>query len=136
MQLAQAALPAFKQRGQGMIVNVGSIFGSIGFPCFAAYSASKGGIGQLTKSLAIAYAADGSGSQLNLLDAALFPRHLHMVLGAIAIAAGAGDAGMGLMMIGQQAAMNRFLAFTRAQETSADLAGVDYLSKAGISGRF
>jgi hypothetical protein len=31
-----------------------------------------------------------------------------MVLGAIAIAAGAGDAGMGLMMMGQQAAMNRF----------------------------
>ena len=58
-----------------------------------------------------------------------------MVLGAIAIAAGAGDAGMGLMMMGQQAAMNRFLAFTRAQETSADLAGVDYLSKAGISGK-
>ena len=58
-----------------------------------------------------------------------------MVLGAIAIAAGAGDAGMGLMMMGQQAAMNRFLAFTRAQETSADLAGADYLSKAGISGK-
>jgi hypothetical protein len=31
------------------------------------------------------YAADGSGSQLNLLDPALFPRHLHMVLGAIAV---------------------------------------------------
>jgi predicted Zn-dependent protease len=58
-----------------------------------------------------------------------------MVLGALAIAAGAGDAGMGLMMMGQQAAMNRFLAFTRAQETSADLAGADYLAKAGISGK-
>src|SRR5688572_29183189 len=58
-----------------------------------------------------------------------------MVLGAIAIAAGAGDAGMGLMMMGQQAAMGRFLAFTRAQETSADLAGASYLSKAGISGK-
>ena len=58
-----------------------------------------------------------------------------MVLGAIAIAAGAGDAGMGLMMMGQQAAMNRFLAFTRAQETTADIAGAEYLSKAGISGR-
>jgi hypothetical protein len=31
------------------------------------------------------YAADGSGRQLNLLDPALFPRHLHMVLGAIAV---------------------------------------------------
>jgi hypothetical protein len=31
------------------------------------------------------YAADGSGVQLNLLDPTLFPRHLHMVLGAIAV---------------------------------------------------
>ena len=31
------------------------------------------------------YAADGGGSQLNLLDRALLPRHLHMVLGAIAV---------------------------------------------------
>ena len=58
-----------------------------------------------------------------------------MVLGAIAIAAGAGDAGMGLMMMGQRAAIGSFLAFTRAQETSADLAGANYLSKAGISGK-
>lgn len=58
-----------------------------------------------------------------------------MVLGAIAIAAGAGDAGMGLMMMGQRAALGEFLAFTRAQETSADLAGASYLHKAGISGK-
>jgi predicted Zn-dependent protease len=38
-------------------------------------------------------------------------------------------------MMGQQAAMGEFLAFTRAQETSADLAGASYLSKAGISGK-
>jgi len=58
-----------------------------------------------------------------------------MVLGAIAIAAGAGDAGMGLMMMGQRAAMGSFLAFTRAQESTADAAGASYLSKAGISGK-
>ena len=58
-----------------------------------------------------------------------------MVLGAIALAAGAGEAGMGLMMMGQRAALGSFLAFTRAQETSADLAGASYLSKAGISGK-
>jgi predicted Zn-dependent protease len=58
-----------------------------------------------------------------------------MVLGALAIAAGAGEAGMGLMMMGQRAALGEFLAFTRAQETSADLAGASYLSKAGISGK-
>ena len=57
-----------------------------------------------------------------------------MVLGAIAIAAGAGDAGLGLMMMGQRAALGQFLAFTRAQETSADMAGAAYLHTAGISG--
>ena len=58
-----------------------------------------------------------------------------MVLGAIALAAGAGDAAMGLMMMGQRAALGSFLAFTRTQESSADLAGASYLSKAGISGK-
>jgi len=58
-----------------------------------------------------------------------------MVLGALAIAAGAGDAGMAVMMAGQQAAMGRFLAFTRTQESSADMAGAKYLSAAGISGQ-
>jgi len=58
-----------------------------------------------------------------------------MVLGAIAIAAGAPEAGMGLLAMGQRAALGSFLAFTRAQETSADLAGAKYLSAAGISGK-
>ncbi|PIX99206.1 MAG: short chain dehydrogenase [Hydrogenophilales bacterium CG_4_9_14_3_um_filter_59_35] len=39
--LARAALPAMLAQGAGRIVNVGSIFGSIGFAYFAAYSASK-----------------------------------------------------------------------------------------------
>jgi predicted Zn-dependent protease len=58
-----------------------------------------------------------------------------MVLGALAIAAGAGDAAMGIMMAGQQAAMTRFMAFTRSQEASADAAAVKFLHGAGISGK-
>ena len=58
-----------------------------------------------------------------------------IVLGALAMAAGAGDAGMGIMMLGQQAALGNFLTFTRAQESSADSAGAKYLSGAGISGK-
>jgi predicted Zn-dependent protease len=58
-----------------------------------------------------------------------------MILGALAIAAGAGDAGIGIMMAGQRAALGRFLAFSRAQEATADAAGAAYLSRAGISGR-
>lgn len=41
MQLVQAFLPQMKARRYGRIVNVGSIFGSIGFAYFTTYSASK-----------------------------------------------------------------------------------------------
>ena len=58
-----------------------------------------------------------------------------MILGAIAVAAGAGDAGLGVMMAGQRAALGSFLAFSRTQESTADAAGATYLSKAGISGK-
>ncbi|BAV64727.1 M48 family metalloprotease [Sphingobium cloacae] len=60
---------------------------------------------------------------------------LSLVLGAAAMAAGGAEAGMGIMGAGQQAAMGKFLAFSRAQESSADLAGARYLSKAGVSGK-
>ncbi len=60
---------------------------------------------------------------------------LSLILGAAAIAAGAGDAGAGILAAGQQAATGKFLAFSRIQERSADSAGARYLSGAGITGK-
>lgn len=60
---------------------------------------------------------------------------LSLLLGAAAAAAGGGEAAMGVLMAGQQAAMGKFLAYNRSQEASADAAGAQYLSAAGISGR-
>jgi predicted Zn-dependent protease len=60
---------------------------------------------------------------------------LSLVLAAAAIAAGAGEAGMGIMAAGQQAALSKFLAFSRVQEGVADASGARYLSAAGITGR-
>lgn len=60
---------------------------------------------------------------------------LSLVLGAAAIAAGAPDAGLGIIAAGQQAAQGTFFSFSRAQESTADLAGASYLSKAGYSGK-
>ena len=61
---------------------------------------------------------------------------LSLLLGAVAIAAGGGaDAGMGILQAGQRAALGEFLAFTRAQEATADASGARFLSKAGISGK-
>lgn len=71
---------------------------------------------------------DGAGEATGISIATL-------LLGAVALAAGAGDAGMGIMMAGQRAALGKFLAFSRAQESSADAAAVDYLSRAGVSGK-
>jgi 2-deoxy-D-gluconate 3-dehydrogenase len=55
---AQAAHPAMKQAGHGKIINVSSISAIFGSGLGAAYSASKGAIVQLTKSLAISWGKD------------------------------------------------------------------------------
>ena len=60
---------------------------------------------------------------------------LSLLVGLAAIAAGAGDAALGVIAAGQQAAEGSFLSFSRAQEATADEAGASYLSKAGISGK-
>ena len=60
---------------------------------------------------------------------------LSLLLGVAAAAAGAGDAAMGVIMAGQQAALGKYLSFSRSQESAADAAGAQYLSKAGITGR-
>ena len=52
---ARAALAA----NQGAIINIASMLSYFGGGLVPGYSASKGGIAQLTKSLAIAYAPDG-----------------------------------------------------------------------------
>jgi predicted Zn-dependent protease len=59
---------------------------------------------------------------------------LSLVLGAAAMAAGAGEAGMGVMAAGQQAAMGKFLAFSRTQESSADAAAAGFLAKSKVNG--
>lgn len=58
MRLCEALRPLLA-KSDGCIVNTASMLSFFGGGLVPAYSASKGGIAQLTKSLAIAYAADG-----------------------------------------------------------------------------
>ncbi len=55
---SQAAHPVMKQGGGGKIINIGSVMSVLAAPYSAPYAASKGGVLQLTKSLATAWAAD------------------------------------------------------------------------------
>ncbi|HEX6138408.1 MAG TPA: SDR family oxidoreductase [Casimicrobiaceae bacterium] len=57
--LAREKLKAAARRGGGAIVNTASVLSFQGGALVPGYSASKGGVAQLTKSLALAYAADG-----------------------------------------------------------------------------
>jgi 2-dehydro-3-deoxy-D-gluconate 5-dehydrogenase len=54
----RAAYPHLKSAGLGKIINIGSMLSIFGAGFAPAYGASKGGIVQLTKSLASAWAAD------------------------------------------------------------------------------
>ena len=54
-----AAARAKLADGGGCIINTASMLSFFGGPLVPGYSASKGGVAQLTKSLAIAYAAEG-----------------------------------------------------------------------------
>ncbi len=56
--LSKAVYPAMKKAGGGKIVNIGSMTSIFGAGFAPAYATSKGGIVQLTKSLALAWATD------------------------------------------------------------------------------
>lgn len=55
-----AAVAAMRRHGEGgAIINMSSVAGIVGFQAAAAYSASKGGLRMMTKSIAIELAAEG-----------------------------------------------------------------------------
>jgi NAD(P)-dependent dehydrogenase (short-subunit alcohol dehydrogenase family) len=57
--VSRAALPELRKAGGGSIVNIGSLYGLIGLKNRAAYAASKGGVTQLTRSMALDHAHEG-----------------------------------------------------------------------------
>ena len=58
MRVCMAAKPLLAA-SRGAVVNTASMLSFFGGPAVPAYSASKGGVAQLTKSLAVAWAVDG-----------------------------------------------------------------------------
>jgi 2-deoxy-D-gluconate 3-dehydrogenase len=59
MLASQAAYQHLKSSGHGRVINNGSMLSIFGMPMHVAYGASKGGVVQLTRSTAVAWAPDG-----------------------------------------------------------------------------
>ncbi len=119
------SINAFAAGGQNVFINAGTVI-------------QADNVNQLQGVIAheLGHVADGHLVRFNEgASAATGISLLSLLLGAAALAAGAGDAGMGIMMAGQQAAQGKFLAFSRVIESSADQAGASYLQKAGITGK-
>jgi NAD(P)-dependent dehydrogenase (short-subunit alcohol dehydrogenase family) len=57
--VAQAVAPQMIARGYGKVVNMSSILGAVGLPGQVAYAASKGGVDQITKVMALEWAKQG-----------------------------------------------------------------------------
>ena len=58
-RVSQAFLPAMRKNAYGRIINLGSISGEVGLPGYCAYSAAKGGVIMLTKTMAMELAKCG-----------------------------------------------------------------------------
>jgi 2-deoxy-D-gluconate 3-dehydrogenase len=81
---SHAAFPEMKKAGAGKIINIGSMMSIFGAPFATAYAASKGGMVQMTKSMATAWAKDNI--QVNAIlpgwiDTALTKRAREQVAG-------------------------------------------------------
>lgn len=72
--LCRLAIPRLKESGGGTIVNISSVGSMVAWPLGAAYLASKGAINQLTRSMAVDYAAD------NIRVNALCPGWIHSAI--------------------------------------------------------
>lgn len=57
--VAQAVAPQMLERGYGKVINMSSIMGTVALPELVAYAASKGGVNQITKVMALEWAKEG-----------------------------------------------------------------------------
>ena len=65
----KAAIPAMKRRGGGSIINMSSVASHLGYPVFFAYSAAKGAVRSMTKSIAVHCQMNGYNIRCNSIHA-------------------------------------------------------------------
>jgi predicted Zn-dependent protease len=120
-----SSINAFVAGGQNIFINTGTIM-ELDTP-----SELKGIIAHETGHIAGGHLARGPEA----MSKAEVPMIITMLAGIAAIAAGAPDIGMAMIVGAQGVAQRELLAFSRVQESSADQAGVKYLTATGQSAK-
>jgi NAD(P)-dependent dehydrogenase (short-subunit alcohol dehydrogenase family) len=75
LRTSRAVLPAMRKRGDGLIINVGSILGRVTFPFFGIYGASKFAVEALTDSLR--YEVSQLGIDVVLVQPSAYPTAMY-----------------------------------------------------------
>jgi len=65
----RAAIPAMKRRGGGSIINMASVASHLGYPVYFAYTAAKGAVRSMTKSIAVHCQMNGYNIRCNSIHA-------------------------------------------------------------------
>ena len=65
----RAAIPAMKLRGGGSIINMASVASHLGYPVYFAYTAAKGAVRSMTKSIAVHCQMNGYNIRCNSIHA-------------------------------------------------------------------
>ena len=65
----RTAIPAMKLRGGGSIINMSSVASHLGFPVYFAYTAAKGAVRSMTKSIAVHCQMNGYNIRCNSIHA-------------------------------------------------------------------
>lgn len=103
---ARAAIPHLLRSSLPAIVNIASTYGIVGAPLASAYCASKGGVVNLTRQLAVDYTPDGLRVNAILpgyIDTDMEGRRARMPAGEAAAALARREANAALQPIGRQA---------------------------------
>ncbi|MFN9356673.1 MAG: M48 family metallopeptidase, partial [Alphaproteobacteria bacterium] len=119
------SLNAFVAGGQNVFINTGMIT-SLKSP-----NELKGVIAHETGHISGGHLVRG----MDAIGKAQVPMVIGMLAGVAAIAAGAPDVGLGLLMGSQSIAQREFFSYSRTQEAAADQAGVKLLEATGQSPR-
>ncbi|MEE8372088.1 MAG: M48 family metalloprotease [Sphingomonadales bacterium] len=124
--IGENSLNAFVAAGQNMFINSGTINAADDVNELQGVMAHE--MGHLSGAHQVRIGKEGAGPATAM---AL----LSMLLGAAAIAVGAGQAGAGIIAGGQSMAQRTFFSYTRTMESSADQAAIRFLTETELSGR-